>query len=244
MTTVQCSTGNETRAIDNKDTIRYNAVRNILRGNRRMGKSFWIIIAGVVILMFGAFLFFREDASAPSQPRSNGDPLEVTSQDHIRGAEEAAVTIIEYGDFQCPHCARAESTLETILDDFSGDVRLVYRHFPIASIHPHARDAARASEAAAQQDDFWAMHDLLFARQQQWSNDPNARETFATYAEQLGLDMEQYRSDFENTGDKVDSDLRIAQDLGVQSTPTFFVNGEQVESTDVLRQRIEAELNE
>lgn len=208
-----------------------------------MGKSFWIVVAGVIILMFGAFLFFREDANAPSQSQSGGDPLKVTADDHIRGAEDASVTIIEYGDFQCPHCARAEPVLEDILNKNPDEVRLVYRHFPISSIHPHARDAARASEAAGRQDDFWAMHDLLFARQQEWSNDPKARDTFAGYAGQLGLDMEQYRSDFETAGDSVDSDLNTAKELGVQSTPAFFLNGEKVENTDELTQRVETELS-
>lgn len=208
-----------------------------------MGKGFWIVLVGVVALLVGAFFLMREDASAPSQ--SVDDPLQIREADHIRGAEDAQVTIIEYGDFQCPHCANAKPELDQILDDFSGDVRLVYRHFPITNIHPHARAAARASEAAAQQDDFWAMHDLLFARQEDWSNDPNAQETFADYAEQLGLDMEQYRSDFEAAAAKVDHDSQTAQQLGVQSTPTFYLNGEQVEgSTDELRQRIEAELND
>lgn len=208
-----------------------------------MGKFFWIVLIGVIGIMVGAFFLLSEDTSAPSQSVDN--PLQITEDDHIRGNEDAPITIIEYGDFQCPHCANAKPELDQILKDFSGDVRLIYRHFPITNIHPHARTAARASEAAAQQDDFWAMHDLLFSRQDEWSNDPNAQETFTSYAQQLGLDMEQYQTDFESAGSKVDRDSQAAQQLGVQSTPTFYLNGEKVEgSTDDLRRRIEAELNE
>lgn len=208
-----------------------------------MGKFFWIVLIGVIGIMMGAFFLLSEDTSAPSQSVDN--PLQITEGDHIRGSEDAQITIIEYGDFQCPHCANAKPELDQILKDFSGDVRLIYRHFPITNIHPHARAAARASEAAAQQDDFWAMHDLLFSRQDEWSNDPNAQETFTNYAQQLGFDMEQYQTDFEAAGSKVDRDSQAAQQLGVQSTPTFYLNGEKVEgSTDDLRRRIEAELDE
>jgi protein-disulfide isomerase len=204
-----------------------------------MGKTFWILLVGVVAILVGAFLLVREPSDNSSASQTVEDPLEVTDEDHTKGPKDAAVTLIEYGDFQCPHCASAEPKLKQLRQDFQGELRFVYRHFPITSTHPNAQAAAKASEAAARQDDFWAMHDLLFARQQEWSSSRNARETFLGYAEQLGLDMKQYEKDFEAAGSDVDYDRRTGEQLDVGSTPTFFVNGEKVAQNN-LRERIQS----
>ena len=204
-----------------------------------MGKTFWILLVGVVAILVGAFLLVRDPSDNSSASGAVDNPLEVTDEDHTKGPEDAAVTLIEYGDFQCPHCASAEPELKQLRQDFQGELRFVYRHFPLTGTHPNARAAAKASEAAARQDDFWAMHDLLFARQQEWSSSRNARETFLGYAEQLGLDMKQYEKDFEAAGSEVDYDRRTGEQLDVGSTPTFFVNGEKVAQNN-LRKRIQS----
>jgi protein-disulfide isomerase len=142
-------------------------------------------------------------------------------RDHIRGPMEAPVTLVEYGDFECPYCGRAEPIVRELLRDF-GDVRYVWRHLPLSDVHPNAQLAAEAAEAAADQDAFWEMHDLLFQHQ-----DALKPDDLISYAEELRLDVDRFtRALREHTGA-----VRIAEDIdsadlsGVSGTPTFFVNG-------------------
>jgi Protein-disulfide isomerase len=110
-------------------------------------------------------------------------------RDHIRGPADAPVTLVEYGDFECPYCGRAEDVVRQLLAD-SGDVRYVWRHLPLTDVHPHAQLAAEASEAAADQGKFWEMHDLLFQHQ-----DALRPKELVSYAEQLGLDTERFEEE-------------------------------------------------
>jgi Na+/H+ antiporter NhaA len=144
-----------------------------------------------------------------------------SERDHIRGPIEAPVTVVEYGDFECPYCGMAEPVVRELLRDF-GDVRYVWRHLPLNDVHPHAQLAAEAAEAAADQGAFWEMHDLLFTQQ-----DALRPDDLIGYAEQLGLDVDRFTSDLREHAGAV----RIAEDVdsadlsGVAGTPTFFVNG-------------------
>jgi Na+/H+ antiporter NhaA len=142
-------------------------------------------------------------------------------RDHIRGPVEAAVTLVEYGDFECPYCGRAEPIVRELLRDF-GDVRYVWRHLPLSDVHPNAQLAAEAAEAAADQDAFWEMHDLLFQHQ-----DALQPDDLISYAEGLGLDVERFtRTLQEHAGAvRVAEDIDSADLSGVSGTPTFFVNG-------------------
>lgn len=197
-----------------------------------MGKGFWIILIGVIALMIGSFVIFREDTSAPSGPVEN--PHEITAEDHTLGPDDAPLKLIKYSDFQCPHCEDADEVLRDIKEEFSDDLQLVYRHFHVTSPEQHSFDASRATVAAEKQDSFWEMHRMIFDHQSEWSQDPSARQTFTSYAEELNLDMEQYQEDFENAGPRVERDLNIAEQLGVSSTPTFYLNGEKVENLDTF----------
>jgi Na+/H+ antiporter NhaA len=144
-------------------------------------------------------------------------------RDHIRGPLDAPVTLVEYGDFECPYCGRAESVVRELLRDFA-DVRYVWRHLPLSDVHTHARLAAEASEAAAQQGAFWEMYDLLLAHQ-----DALDLDDLIGYAAELQLDSERFANDLsarvgtERVADDVDS----ADLSGVSGTPTFFVNGQR-----------------
>jgi Na+/H+ antiporter NhaA len=140
--------------------------------------------------------------------------------DHVRGPADAPVTIVEYGDFECPYCGQAEAVLRELLADF-GDVRYVWRHLPLTDVHPHAQLAAEAAEAAANQGAFWELHDLLFDHQ----GDLLARDLVG-YAGELGLDVERFRDDLrKHTGaGRVAEDVDSADLSGVTGTPTFFVN--------------------
>jgi Na+/H+ antiporter NhaA len=145
------------------------------------------------------------------------------SRDHLRGPEDAPVTVVEYGDFECPYCGRAEPVVHELLADF-GDVRYVWRHLPLSDVHPHAELAAEAAEAAANQDAFWEMHDLLLTHQ-----DALSPPDLVRYAGDLGLDTERFTADLRaRTGtDRVAEDLDSADLSGVSGTPTFFINGKR-----------------
>jgi Na+/H+ antiporter NhaA len=142
-------------------------------------------------------------------------------RDHLRGPKEAPVTVVEYGDFECPYCGRAEPAVRELLADF-GDVRYVWRHLPLSDVHPNAQRAAEAVEAAADQGAFWEMHDVLLDHQ----DDLRPRDLLA-YAEQLGLDVERFRDDLrrQRWAPRIEEDVDSADMSGVTGTPTFFVNG-------------------
>lgn len=142
-------------------------------------------------------------------------------RDHLRGPKDAPVTVVEYGDFECPYCGRAEPAVRELLADF-GDVRYVWRHLPLSDVHPNAQRAAEAVEAAADQGAFWEMHDALLDHQ----DDLRPRDLFA-YAEQLGLDVERFRDDLQRQrwASRIEEDVDSADMSGVTGTPTFFING-------------------
>jgi Na+/H+ antiporter NhaA len=142
-------------------------------------------------------------------------------RDHIRGPEDAAVTLLEYGDLECPYCGRAEGVIRELLSDF-GDLRYVWRHLPLNDVHPHAQLAAEASEAAATQDRFWEMHDTLLAHQ-----DALTVRDILGYAEELGLDMDRFREHLRKRkgAGQIAEDVESADMSGVSGTPTFFING-------------------
>jgi Na+/H+ antiporter NhaA len=142
--------------------------------------------------------------------------------DHIRGPKQALLTIIEFGDFECPYCGQAEPVVRDILTDTS--IRYVWRHLPLTDVHPRAQIAAEATEAAAAQDAFWPMHDLLLQHQ-----DALTMDDLSGYAESLGLDVTRFNADLQ----RHEYSTRVAQDLesadlsGVSGTPTFFINGQR-----------------
>jgi Na+/H+ antiporter NhaA len=141
-------------------------------------------------------------------------------RDHIRGPLGAPVTVVEYGDFECPYCGQAEPAVRELLRDF-GDVRYVWRHLPLNDVHPHAQLAAEAAEAAGDQGRFWEMHDLLLANQ-----DALRVSDLIGYARRLELDTERFAKDLrEHAGVRVAEDVDSADLSGVTGTPTFFVNG-------------------
>ncbi len=142
-------------------------------------------------------------------------------RDHVRGPRESPVTVVEYGDFECPYCGQAEPVVRELLAGF-GDVRYVWRHLPLTDVHPHAQLAAEAAEAAALQGAFWEMHDLLLDHQNELRS-----ADLTGYAGRLGLDVDRFRDDLERRvgAARVAEDVDSADLSGVSGTPTFFVNG-------------------
>jgi Na+/H+ antiporter NhaA len=142
-------------------------------------------------------------------------------RDHVRGPIEAPVTVVEYGDFECPYCGQAEPVVRELLRDF-GDVRYVWRHLPLSDVHPRAQLAAEAAEAAAAQGAFWQMHDLLLDNQ-----DALGPNDLVAYAERMGLDVDRFTDDLRTHAGaaRVAEDVDSADLSGVSGTPTFFING-------------------
>jgi Na+/H+ antiporter NhaA/predicted DsbA family dithiol-disulfide isomerase len=190
------------------------------------------ILTAALGASLGSWLVFRTIELLPKPLRARallgrGEPLVDLvepfdpERDHVRGAENAQVTLVEYGDFECPFCGQAEPVVRELFGDFM-DVQYVWRHLPLTDVHPRARAAAEAAEAAAEQGAFWEMHDVLL------DNQDHLRPADLTrYAEELGLDVERFRDGLRRHAgaDRIDEDLASADLSGVSGTPTFFING-------------------
>jgi len=152
---------------------------------------------------------------------------------HVRGNPEAPVTLEEFGDFECPSCANLATFIDQLIKEHHPRVRLIFRNFPLP-MHQFARDAALAAEAAGLQGRYWEMHDKLFREQPVWSSATDAGMLFDTYAETLGLDLNQFRKDVKS--DKVrehlESDQARAKSLGVKTAPTLFVDRREMGPND------------
>jgi protein-disulfide isomerase len=152
----------------------------------------------------------------------------VGEQDHVAGPPDAPLTLVEYGDYECPYCRMAYPIVKAAQRELGDRLRFVFRNFPLAEIHPHARHAAQAAEAAAAQGKFWAMHDMLFEHQ-----DALEDADLVRYAELLGLDADRVAREL-NAGTyakRVRDDFRSGVRSGVNGTPTLFVNGERYEGS-------------
>lgn len=208
-------------------------------------RKFLITLIPIVLIVFvfyKAFNFFRN-------PQTNvlSQQVEVTDSDWVRGKKESKVTLIEYGDFQCPACANYEPIVQDLLKEFPEDLRLVYRHFPLITIHRNAYAASRASEAAGMQGKFWEMHDLLYERQKDWEKASNPKEIFVNYAKEIGLDEEKFKKDFDSgsSEEKINKDLASGRSLGVNATPTFLLDGRKVQprSFEEFKRLVEERIN-
>jgi protein-disulfide isomerase len=146
----------------------------------------------------------------------------VNGNDHATGPAHAPVTLVEYGDYQCPHCGHAYPILKEIQEALGDKLNFVFRNFPLSEMHPQAFIAALATEAAAKQDAYWPMHDIIFEHQQRLHS-----TDLITYARTLGLDESKFVTDMQNETlkEKVEADFESGVMSGVNGTPTFFING-------------------
>ena len=164
------------------------------------------------------------------------------STDHVLGASGARVTLVEYGDFECPHCKQAAGAMKLLLARFEQRVRFIFRHFPLEEVHPHAMHAAQAAECAGAQGKFWQMHDLLFENQGHLKP-----EQLAGLARRLGLDMARYTAELDDEIylQRVREHQASGNASGVRATPTFYLNGRLQDVSyglHVLLESVEAEL--
>ena len=173
----------------------------------------------------------EEDIQEPEeqeQPQPKADITKlspISDDDYILGDEDAAVTLIEFSDFQCPFCLQHQSTLKQILDEYEGKVRLVYRHFPLTTIHPDSQKSAEAAECAGEQGKFWEMHDMLFENQKELSV-----ENLKEYAKELDLDTDEFDECLDSGKyiSKIQQQTKEAIAAGITGTPGTFVNNDLV----------------
>ena len=188
-------------------------------------KLFLGIILATVLIIGGAVFAFSRPATAP---KVNQELLVRTDSPKI-GSPSASVTLVDFGDFQCPACGAYYPVVKKLMQTYKDSLTLVFRHFPLPS-HANAMPAARAAEAAGKQGKFWEMHDKLYETQRDWSTEKNAPDVFSGYAKELGLNVEQFTKDM-GSGDvqkRIDNDVVDANTIGINATPTFFLNGEKI----------------
>ena len=208
-----------------------------------MSKEFIAVVIVVVVGLFGLFTVTKKDNGAG--PASNTPPTS-----HTVGAGTEGVTLVEYGDFQCPFCKDFYPLLKQVKNEYGNKITFQFRNFPLNQSHPHAYQAARAAEAAGLQGKFFEMHDLLYENQDSWSGLSDVTNVFEGFAHQLDLDMEKYKSDVVSAevGAAIDADIKEGQNIGVNSTPTFVLNGQKVEQTpqslDEFKELINSKIDE
>lgn len=181
-----------------------------------------------LIIIVGAAFFLSSPITQQPAEKVSDMTLLLGTKDHMIGTESATVTVVEFADFQCPACGAAFPIVKQLTEEYKDRIQYVFRHFPLPG-HKNARPAALAAEAAGMQGKFFEMHDKLFSTQADWSESNNPEEIFTGYAQELELDMEKYAADVKDpaTNQKVEKGVTDGIQAGVNSTPTFYINGEK-----------------
>lgn len=207
-----------------------------------MDKRFWAVVVAVFVIFGGIFWATSNKTDAPSS--NNKQP-----SSHIEGENKTGITLVEYGDYQCPGCGQYYQPLKEVTAKYSKEIAFQFRNFPLTQIHPNAFAGARAAEAAHLQGKFWEMHGALFqqnamyyAAQEKgqkissWINATDPLAVFTGYAQQLGLNTAQFKSDYssEKVNDIINADIAAGKKLNVSSTPTFYLDGQQIQPSPSL----------
>lgn len=204
-----------------------------------------MVFVVLVVIVFGVVMLVKNPSGGVQVDIPVTILDSVNSSDWTRGNVNASTTLIEYGDFVCPACEQYYYVVKKLEGDFK-DVRFVFRNFPLSS-HANARIAARAAEASGVQGKFFEMHDLLYENQDAWATNGSAKDIFVTYAQSLGLNIEQFKKDFESKeiGLKIDEDLQTGNAYGVNGTPTFYLNNTKLspKSYEELKKLISNEVS-
>ncbi len=191
-----------------------------------------LVWVGVVVIITASIwgLIALVNSPAPTSSISNLPP--VSKDDIATGPKDAKVTLTEYADFQCPACAAYHPLVKQLLVEFPKDIYFVYRFFPLTNIHQNAMLASQAGFAANLQGKFWQMHDLLYENQKSWATENNAMDIFVSYAAKISLDVDKFKKDVNSDETKkfVNDELNQGIGIGVNSTPTFFLNGKQIQN--------------
>ncbi len=196
-----------------------------------------LIVMAAAVAMFLVNRTGSESSPAAASPTPSSnvastDKPVITPEGWAKGNLSAKTVLVEFGDFQCPSCAVARVKVDNLLKKFEKDIKVVFKQYPMPNIHRNAMVAAQASEAAGKQLKFWEMYEVLFARQSEWVNVPDALTFFLKYAAELHLDVEKFRQDMMDgeIRNKIFRDLLEGQVAQVRSVPSFFLNGRMMQS--------------
>jgi len=191
-----------------------------------MSKQFWAVIVIVVLVCVGIFALTGNKAKTGSGSSSSGTPTS-----HLIGTSTTGVKMVEYGDYECPYCEEYYPVVKQVQAEYNNKISFQFRNFPLVSVHVNAFAGARAAEAAALQNKFWEMHDALYdsSNWQVWSTASDPTPYFSQYAQQLGLNVTQFKTDFASSqvNDSINADMAAGNALGIQGTPTFYIDGQQ-----------------
>ncbi|MDL2341628.1 MAG: thioredoxin domain-containing protein [Patescibacteria group bacterium] len=191
-----------------------------------MSKQFWGVIILVILALVGIGVVTSKKDAATNTSSASAN----TATTHTLGKGAKHVTLVEYGDFQCPFCGQYYPTVKQVTDTYKDDITFQFRHFPLTSLHQNAFAASRAAEAAGKQGKFFEMFDALYQSQTQWSSSNAPQSTFEQYASLLKLDVAKFKLDYASSAvnDAINADMAAGNKLGITGTPTFFLDGKQV----------------
>lgn len=191
-----------------------------------MNKSFWGILAGIIIIFGAVFYITRNNTNSNSG--GNGAPSQ-----NIEGLGKAGVKLVEYGDYECPYCEEYASVVKQVVSDEFSNITFQFINYPLTNIHPNAFPAARAAQAAGLMGQFWQMHDALYdpTNWQQWSTSTNPVPYFQTYAKQLGLNVNTFINKYNSNqvNNMIEADITLGNNINLQGTPTFYLDGKQIQ---------------
>ncbi len=217
-----------------------------------MSKQFMAILAAIILIFVGIAVFGGK-SNTPSSSKSSSS----TPTSHVEGQGKDGITLVEYGDYQCPYCGQYYPIVKQVQAEYNTQISFQFRNFPLVSLHPNAFAGARAAEAAGLQDKFWQMHDLLYEQNDAYYNGgepPNSwigasdpTPYFNAFAQQLGLNVTQFKTDYasDTVNNLITADEAAGNKLGVNATPSFYLDGKAVspgESVSAFEQLINAEI--
>lgn len=222
----------EEQELSKRDRKRLNKEKKVETEEKSSMQNKLLVVGAIVAIAVGAFWFMYRGGDSGSQVETPEvlAPTEVSAEDHVKGPEDAVVTLVEYADFQCPACAAYQPIVNQLAEAFPEDLKIVSRHFPLRAIHRHAQIASQAAEAAGAQGMFWEMADLLYEKQSEWANVRDPRSLFVEYADELALNTEEFETymNSDEAKNRVNADYDGGFAAGINSTPTFYLNGEKI----------------
>ena len=207
-----------------------------------MNKVAWIIFGAAIVAIIGGLVIYSHavNPAIDISGVNTNSIISASSQngeiaDHVFGLASSKVTLVEYGDFQCPYCGQAHPQIKALTTEYQDKIAFIFRNFPLTTVHPNARSAAAAVEAAGLQGKYWDMHNLVYETQSDWENLTGTDRTdkFASDAVSLGLNKDQFLKDFAGSAvdKKISFDQALGKKLNVDSTPTFYLDGTKISDT-------------
>lgn len=200
-----------------------------------MDRRFMGILVGLVVIFIAIFAFTKNSGNNNSGSSTKNNQAQVTN--HVLGQGQKGVTLVEYGDYECPVCEVYYLPLKQAVVQLSSDIRFQFSNLPLTSIHPNAFAAARAAEAAGLQNKYWEMHDKLYDNQNNWASSQAPQSIFEDYARQIGLDINKFKQDYASSqvNDAINADLNaFSKTKQTMATPTFFLDGKYVPNSELI----------